>query len=72
MKSFENIGKSIIVKPYASMSSPSNSFSPLPFPNPPIKLNFPSSIHGTGILFTIEPIVIKLPNPGLSIGATKI
>ena len=53
------------------MSSPSNSFSPLPFPNPPIKLNLPSSIQGTGILFTIEPTVIKLPNPGLSNGATK-
>ena len=54
------------------MSCPSNSFSPLPFPNPPIKLNFPFFIHGTGKLFTIVPTVIKLPNPGLSIGAIKI
>jgi len=53
------------------MSCPSNSFSLLPFRKPPIKLNLQFFIHGTGILFTIVPTVIKLPNPGLSIGAIK-
>ena len=63
--------KSIIVKPYASMSCPSNLFSPLPFTNSPIKLNLPFLIHGTGELFKIEPTAIKLPYQGLSIAGMK-
>ena len=72
VKLLEKIGKSMIVNPYASISWPSNWLAPFPLPKPPIKLNFPSSTQGTGILLTIAPTVIKLPIPGLSSGPATI